>query len=79
LKSDRTVVNWAMHDDFLNNFHPTNVPLDLTNVVAMAAGMEHNQALLADGTVRVWGRAGNPGMAVPLGLTNVLATAASWH
>ena len=61
------------------SFLPTNVPPDLTNVVAISAGMEHNQALLSDGTVRVWGRTNNPGMRLPNGLTNMLAISAGWH
>lgn len=53
----------------------TNVPPDLTNIVALAAGSIHNLALLNNGTVRAWwldfGRTN-----VPADLTNAVAISA---
>jgi alpha-tubulin suppressor-like RCC1 family protein len=61
-----------------NIYGETNVPADLTNVVAIAAGSSHNLALKADGTVAAWGFYGLTN--VPLGLTNVVAIACgSFH
>jgi hypothetical protein len=38
-----------------NTFGQTNVPLNLTNVVAIAGGWHHSVALKRDGTVVAWG------------------------
>ena len=51
----------------------TNVPLNLTNVIAVAGGWHHSVALRADGTVAAWG-ANNVGQTkVPANLSNVVA------
>jgi len=47
---DSRVVAWG-----LNNYGQTNVPPDLTNVVATAAGIEYSLAIRSDGTVIGWG------------------------
>jgi alpha-tubulin suppressor-like RCC1 family protein len=52
----------------------TNVPIGLSNVVAIAAGASHSVALTADGRVVAWGRGSATG--VPTGLSNVVAIAA---
>jgi hypothetical protein len=49
------VVAWGS-----NSLGLTNVPADLTNVIAIAAGSVHSIALKSDGTVRAWG-SGNKG------------------
>lgn len=60
-----------------NHWGQTNVPSNLTNVIAIAAGSAHSVALLSDGTVRAWG-SGNFGETnVPPGLSNVVAIAAA--
>jgi alpha-tubulin suppressor-like RCC1 family protein len=57
------------------SFGRTNVPADLTNVVALAAGDLHNLALISDGTVRAWGSSGDR-TNVPVDLTNAVAISA---
>jgi alpha-tubulin suppressor-like RCC1 family protein len=68
LKADGTVVAWGD-----NTWGQTNVPSDLTNVVAIAAGWYHGLALKADGTVVAWGYNWDGETNVPSGLTNVVA------
>ena len=57
----------------------TNVPPDLTNVVAVAAGDFCGLALRADGTVVAWGDNSYGQTNVPPDLTNVVAVAAGYH
>ena len=64
-----TVTAWGY-----NNYGQTNVPLGLSNVVAVAAGGCDSLALRADGTVVAWGD--NDQTTVPAGLSNVVAVAA---
>jgi len=66
------VVAWGS-----NTLGQTNVPPDLTNVIAVAASSVHSLALTSDGMVRAWGasRAGETN--VPPGLSNVVAIAAA--
>lgn len=61
------------------SYLPTNCPLSLTNVAAIAAGMEHNQALLADGQVFIWGRTNALAVQEPPPLTNATMIGAGWH
>ncbi len=62
LKNDGTVVTWGTGDP---------VPTGLSNVVAIAANSsQRNMALRNDGTLVEWG---NSGLAIPLGLSNVVA------
>ena len=72
LKKDGTVCAWG--DNYKGQ---TNVPMGLTNVIAIAAGTYHSLALKADGRVVSWG-----GLATqrsePNGLTNVVAIAAGF-
>ena len=75
LKSDGTVVAWGYDND-----GETDIPADLTNVVAIGAGLAHNLALKSDGTVAAWGYDNDGETDVPAGLTNVVAVAAGgWH
>jgi alpha-tubulin suppressor-like RCC1 family protein len=74
LRADKTVVarGW-------NGSGQTNVPPDLTNVVAVAGGLDHSAALRGDGTVVAWGTNdffGN--LSIPAGLSNVVAISAGW-
>jgi alpha-tubulin suppressor-like RCC1 family protein len=55
----------------------TNVPSDLTNVVAIAAGAVHSLALTRDGIVRAWGGGSHGETNVPPGLNNVVGIAAA--
>jgi len=61
----------------------TNLPPDLSNVVAVAAGPDHNLALRNDGTVVAWGGYYNNNgtyvrMTVPRDLTNAVAIASGY-
>lgn len=62
------VVAWGNNSD-----GQTGVPLEVTNVVAVAAGGNTSLALRDDGTVVVWGRGAAE---FPAGLSNVVAIAA---
>jgi alpha-tubulin suppressor-like RCC1 family protein len=69
LKPDGTVVAWGYNFD-----HQLDVPTDLTNVIAVAAGASsHSLALRADGTVVSWGTQFPTNVPVPAGLSNVVA------
>ena len=54
----------------------TNVPPDLTNVVAVAAGYFHSVALRADGTVVAWGDNTRNQTIIPPQAAGVIAIAA---
>jgi alpha-tubulin suppressor-like RCC1 family protein len=53
-----------------------NVPVSVTNAIALAAGDYHCLALRADGTVRAWGDNSWGQTNVPSNITNVIAVAA---
>ncbi|MGC5172476.1 PxKF domain-containing protein [Microbacterium sp. DT81.1] len=55
------------------------MPVGLTDVVAIAAGVIHFVALDSDGTVTVWGYNDRGQTDVPAGLTDVVAIAAGFH
>ena len=55
----------------------TNLPSDLTNAVAIAAGDYHSLAVRSDGTVAAWGDDAFGETDVPAGLSNVIAVAAT--
>jgi Regulator of Chromosome Condensation (RCC1) repeat protein len=58
----------------------SDVPADLTNAIAIAAGGWHNVALRSDGTVTAWGDDTFGQTDLPDGLTNVIAIASGdWH
>ena len=52
---------------------PNKLPPGIANVIGIAAGMAHNLALKADGTVIAWGYNYFGQCNVPAGLTNVVA------
>jgi hypothetical protein len=54
----------------------TQVPADLTNAVALAAGLSHALALTSDGRVIAWGDDSYQQIDVPAQLSNVVAIAA---
>ena len=62
------VVAWGA-----DTFGQTNVPPNLTNVLAIAGGWHHSVALNADGTVIAWGDNNKGQTNVPTYLTNVIA------
>lgn len=68
LFSQPNVIAWGS-----NTYGQTNVPPDLTNAIAVAAGAFHSVALRSDGTVVAWGDNGYGQTNVPLGLSNVVA------
>ena len=51
------------------------MPVDLTNVAAIAGGWHHSMALRRDGTVTVWGANNHGQTNVPPGLSNIVAIA----
>lgn len=57
----------------------TNTPLDLTNVMALAAGDSHFLAVRTNGTVVAWGDNNWGETNVPSDLTNAVAVAAGSH
>ena len=68
------VVGWGF--DF---FGQTDVPVFLTNVVAVAGCWHHSLALRADGTIVGWGTNEAGELDIPANLTNVIAVArGSW-
>ena len=69
------VVTWGT----TNNYGLGNVPVDLTNVVAIAAGDSHSVALKANGRVVAWGNNFYGQTNVPASLSNVVAIAAAWQ
>ena len=69
-----TVVGWGD-----NAFHQTNVPANVTNVVALAGGFYHGLALRADGTVAAWGDGTYGQTNVPVGLVEAQAIAAGLY
>jgi len=58
-----------------NSYGQTNVPPNLTNVMAIAGGWHHSVALNADGTVVAWGDNRKGQTNVPANLSNVVAIA----
>jgi hypothetical protein len=54
----------------------TNLPAGLTDVMAVAAGLEQSMALRSNGLVRVWGRGVNGETNVPTTLSNAVGIAA---
>ena len=71
IHADTQLIAWGP-----SSWGQTNVPTDLTNVVAMAAGDGHVLALRADGTVVAWGQNDYGQAIVPSDATNVYAVAA---
>jgi alpha-tubulin suppressor-like RCC1 family protein len=74
------VIAWEAGTGFgIGQYGETNVPPDLTNAVAIAAGGFHSLALRNDGTVVAWGRNSEGETNVPTGLSNVVAVAAGYY
>jgi secreted trypsin-like serine protease len=73
LRANGTVVAWGD-----NTYGQTNVPADLTNVVAIAGGGYYSLALQANGTVVAWGDNTYGQTNVPADLTNVVAVAGGY-
>jgi alpha-tubulin suppressor-like RCC1 family protein len=71
LKDDGTVAAWGSDVD-----GETNVPPNLTNAVAITAGIGFSVALKADHTVVAWGTSYGGVTNVPADLTNVVAIGA---
>jgi alpha-tubulin suppressor-like RCC1 family protein len=61
-----------------NGYGQTDVPVGLSNVVAVAAGDTYSLALRADGTVAAWGGNGYGRTDVPASLSNVVAVTAGY-
>ncbi len=69
----RSVVAWG-----LNDYNQTSVPLGLTGVTAISAGVFHTVALKSDGSVIAWGDNGAGQTNVPAGLSGVTAISAGY-
>jgi hypothetical protein len=69
-----TVVAWGY-----DRFGQTDVPADLSNVTAVAAGDDDSLALRADGTVVAWGDDAAGQTTIPTGLSGVTARAGAWQ
>ncbi|PAW86332.1 MAG: hypothetical protein B9S33_08300 [Pedosphaera sp. Tous-C6FEB] len=65
------VLAWGSNDQ-----GQTNVPVSLSDVVAIAVGESHNLALKSDGTVVGWGANYAGQISIPFGLSGVIAVAA---
>lgn len=76
LRADGTVTNWGA-----NSFGQCNVPTNLTDVIAVAAGGRHSVAVKRDHTLVSWGDNSFGQVAnVPANLTNVVDVKAGlWH
>jgi hypothetical protein len=61
-----------------NTLGQTNVPPDLNNVIAIAAGGHHCLALKDDGTVIVWGSDPGGQVDAPSNLANVISISAGY-
>jgi alpha-tubulin suppressor-like RCC1 family protein len=59
-----------------NIYGQASGPAGLTNAVAIAAGAQHNLAILGDGTVMAWGLNSSGQTTVPAGLKGVIGIAA---
>ena len=87
ISSNAQVTVWPLAGWGRNDYIQADVPAGLTNVTAIAAGVEHNLALRSDGTVAAWGAGktnsgvipNNGQSLVPSGLTNVAAIAAGFY
>jgi hypothetical protein len=71
LRTDGTVVAWGD-----NTWGQTNVPVGLSEVVAISAGFAHSVALKADGKVVAWGQTNGGVALVPANLPLIVAIAA---
>src|SRR5690242_13349524 len=69
LKAQPNVIAWG--DRF-----QTNVPVALTNAVAIAAGYHHSVALKSDGTLISWGQGAAQNNLATKDISNVVAIAA---
>lgn len=73
----RLEIRWTFVAWGNNDYNQTNLPPDLNDVIAIAAGDYHNLALKGDGTVVAWGYNEFAQTNVPFGLSNVVAIAAN--
>lgn len=62
-----------------NYYGQTNVPGNLSNVVAVSAGLYHSIVLHAEGRVTVWGDNSYGQTNIPPGLSNVVAIASGYN
>jgi hypothetical protein len=76
LKSDGTVVNWGKYRDDSIGQVVLPFPSGLSNVVAIAAGDNHDVLLKKDGTVFTWGWNGWYQTNLPSDITNVAGVGA---
>ena len=71
ITTNSSIVGWGR-----TNFGLTTAPTNLTDALALSAGINHNLALKRDGTVAAWGITSATN--VPPGLSNVIAISAGF-
>jgi alpha-tubulin suppressor-like RCC1 family protein len=71
VRTDGAVIAWGN-----NNYGQANVPTNVANIIAVAAGTYHSLALDVSGNVFAWGRNVEGQTTVPPNATNVVAVAA---
>jgi alpha-tubulin suppressor-like RCC1 family protein len=69
-------LGYHLQSPLTSSMGPAQPPVLFTNVVEVAAGVDHSLVLLDDGWVHAWGRNHNNQCNVPPGLTNVVAVSA---
>jgi alpha-tubulin suppressor-like RCC1 family protein len=74
LKSNGTVVAWGYKE-----YGQSDIPIEITNALAIAAGASHNLVLKADGTVVGWGQSEWRAGVVPDNLRDIVAIAAGFN
>src|SRR5260221_139004 len=72
-RNDAAILRWGYD---ANAYLQSQIPEDLTNVQAIAAGSFFSLALRTDGTVMGWGNSGYGQLDIPIVLSNVTAIAA---
>ena len=75
--SDLAELTWSkIYAWGYNSYGQCNVPAAATNVIAIAAGLEHSLALRTNGTVVAWGSNDYGQTNIPAAATNVIAVSA---
>lgn len=69
-------LGYHLQSSSTSSMGPAQPPVLFTNVVEVAAGVDHSLLLFDDGRVHAWGRNHNNQCDVPPGLTNVVAVSA---
>jgi len=73
LRADGTVVDWGD-----SGYGLTNVPANVTNIIAVSVGAFHSLALRGDGTLVAWGDNSEGQTDIPASASNVVAISSGW-